>query len=69
MREAGRRAARRAKIFEVRELENDVSFLRNYLTEDLVEELDLYLYRREGDKWVDRRERLGAGSRSSWSAA
>jgi stage V sporulation protein R len=42
----------RAKIFEVRELENDVAFLRNYLTSDLVEELDLYLYRREGDKWV-----------------
>ena len=42
----------RAKIYEVRELENDVSFLRNYLTADLVEELDLYLYRLEGDKWV-----------------
>ncbi|MDT7689265.1 MAG: stage sporulation protein [Acidobacteriota bacterium] len=34
----------RAKIFEVRELENDVSFLRNYLTEELCEELDLYVY-------------------------
>ncbi|HZR07729.1 MAG TPA: SpoVR family protein [Myxococcales bacterium] len=40
------------KIFEVRALESDVSFLRNYLTEELVEDLDLYLYRREGDKWV-----------------
>ena len=40
------------KIFEVRELENDVSFLRNYLTEDLVKELDLYLYKKEGDEWV-----------------
>ncbi len=40
------------KIFEVRELDNDVSFLRNYLTEDLVKELDLYLYRKEGDEWV-----------------
>src|SRR5579884_2890416 len=40
------------KIFEVRELENDVSFLRNYLTKDLVKELDLYLYRKEGDEWV-----------------
>jgi stage V sporulation protein R len=27
----------RAKIFEVRELDNDVSFLRNYLTEELCE--------------------------------
>ncbi len=34
----------REKIFEVRELENDVSFLRNYLTEDLCEELDLYVF-------------------------
>jgi stage V sporulation protein R len=34
----------RDKIFEVRELENDVSFLRNYLTEDLCEELDLFVY-------------------------
>jgi len=42
----------RAKIFEVRELENDVSFLRNYLTKDLIEELDLYIYRKEGDEWV-----------------
>ncbi len=40
------------KIFEVRELDNDVSFLRNYLTEDLVKELDLYLYKKEGDDWV-----------------
>lgn len=42
----------RDKIFEIRELENDVSFLRNYLTEDLVEDLDLYVYRKEGDQWV-----------------
>jgi stage V sporulation protein R len=34
----------RNKIFEVRELENDVSFLRNYLTEDLCHELDLFVY-------------------------
>lgn len=34
----------RAKIFEVRELDNDVSFLRNYLTEDLCEDLDLFVY-------------------------
>ena len=32
------------KIFEVRELENDVSFLRNYLTAELCEELDLFVY-------------------------
>ena len=33
-----------AKLFEVREIDNDVSFLRNYLTEDLCEELDLYVF-------------------------
>ena len=42
----------RQKIFEVREMENDVSFLRNYLTEDLIKDLDLYLYKKEGDEWV-----------------
>ena len=40
------------KIFEVRELDNDVSFLRSYLTEELVEELDLYIYRQEKDELV-----------------
>ncbi len=42
----------RAKLFEVREVESDVSLLRNYLTKDLVEQLDLYLYKKEGDEWV-----------------
>jgi stage V sporulation protein R len=42
----------RAKLFEVRELENDVSLIRNYLTKELVEELDLYLYERQGNEWV-----------------
>jgi stage V sporulation protein R len=44
--------AGRAKIFEVRELESDVGFLRNYLSRELVEELDLYIYRVEGDRLV-----------------
>jgi stage V sporulation protein R len=34
----------RAKLMEVREVENDVSLLRNYLTEELCEELDLFVY-------------------------
>ncbi|GAC1555771.1 MAG: hypothetical protein NVS2B2_11040 [Ktedonobacteraceae bacterium] len=42
----------RQKIFEVRELDNDVSFLRNYLTEDLIKDLDLYMFKKEGDEWV-----------------
>ncbi len=42
----------KAKMLEVRETENDVSFIRNYLTEQLVKDLDLYMYRKEGDEWV-----------------
>jgi stage V sporulation protein R len=51
-REYGRRGGEgREKIFEVRATENDVSFLRNYLTKELVEELDLYLYKKVGYDW------------------
>lgn len=42
----------RAKLFEVRELESDISLIRNYLTKDLVDDLDLYLYKRVGDELV-----------------
>jgi stage V sporulation protein R len=42
----------RKKLFEVREYENDVSIIRNYMTKQLVDELDLYLYERQGDQWV-----------------
>jgi stage V sporulation protein R len=43
----------REKIFEVRELENDVSFLRNYLTEELCEDLDLFVYELvEEEEWT-----------------
>lgn len=41
----------REKIFEVRTGENDVSFLRNYLTKELVENLDLYLFKKVYTKW------------------
>ncbi len=39
-------------LFLVREVESDVSLVRNYLTEELVERLDLYLYERRGDELV-----------------
>src|SRR6266540_2278039 len=42
----------REKMFEIREMENDVSFLHNYLNKQLIEDLDMYIYRREGDQWV-----------------
>jgi stage V sporulation protein R len=50
----GRRGSEgRDKIFEVRELENDVSFLRNYLTEELCEELDLFVFELiEEEEWT-----------------
>ncbi len=41
----------REKMFEVREMESDTSFIRNYLTEELVRELDLYLYQKVGNEW------------------
>jgi stage V sporulation protein R len=43
----------RDKIFEAREIESDVSFLRNYLTEELCEELDLFVYELvEDEEWT-----------------
>lgn len=44
------------KVFEVCEEENDVSFLRKYLTDPLVKRLDMYTYKKEevngDDMWV-----------------
>ena len=37
-----------AKLFEVREYDMDTSFIRNYLTKELVEELDLYVFEKQG---------------------
>jgi stage V sporulation protein R len=39
------------KIFEVRELDSDPSFMRNYLTKQLTEELDLYIFEKKGQEW------------------
>jgi stage V sporulation protein R len=58
----------RDKMFEVRELDNDISFLRNYLTEELCEELDLFVYQLVDDedwtvtekKWERVRDQLVA---------
>jgi stage V sporulation protein R len=55
----------RAKLMEIRETGSDVSLIRNYLTEDLVRDMDLFLYQRIGDEvvivdksWEDVRQRL-----------
>lgn len=38
----------RKKIFDVRELDSDTSFIRNYLTKELVQQEDLYLFEKKG---------------------
>ncbi|HET7580359.1 MAG TPA: SpoVR family protein [Bacillales bacterium] len=55
----------REKIFEVRELESDISFIRNYLTKNLAEKEDLYLFQKQGKdykitdkKWEEVRDQL-----------
>jgi stage V sporulation protein R len=40
------------KLFEVREVERDTSFLRRYLTEDLIRELNLFEYNSRGNDQV-----------------
>ncbi|WP_127580125.1 SpoVR family protein [Paenibacillus koleovorans] len=41
----------REKMFEVREFESDSSFVRNYMTKELVEDLDLYVFEKKGQEW------------------
>lgn len=41
----------REKMFEVREIESDTSFLRNYLTKELVYEEDMYLFQKQGSDY------------------
>ncbi len=40
------------KIFEVREVDRDASFIRRYLTEGLMREMDLFEYEQRGDEYV-----------------
>jgi len=40
------------KLFEVREVERDVSFLRRYLTEELIRELNLFEYKNRGNDQI-----------------
>lgn len=41
----------REAMYEIREFDSDISFLRNYLTQELVEKLDLYTYQKVGNEW------------------
>lgn len=42
----------REKIFDVREIESDQSFIRNYLTKDLVNREDMYLFEKQGSDYT-----------------
>ncbi|WP_025027297.1 SpoVR family protein [Caldalkalibacillus mannanilyticus] len=42
----------RKQMFEAREVEGDISFLRNYLTKELVDDLDLYLFQKKGNDYT-----------------
>lgn len=42
----------REKIFEVREIESDISFIRNYLTKELVQREDMYLFEKQGKDYT-----------------
>ncbi|WP_342477328.1 SpoVR family protein [Paenibacillus sp. FSL H7-0350] len=41
----------RDKMFEVRELDSDISFIRSYLSKELVNDLDLYVFEKKGPEW------------------
>ena len=47
-----RKKTGREKLFEVREVERDASFLRRYLTEDLIRKLNLFEYKSRGNEQV-----------------
>ena len=49
---APKKKSAREKLFEVREVERDSSFLRRYLTEELVRELNLFEYQSRGNEKV-----------------
>ena len=42
----------REKMFEVREIESDISFIRNYLTKEMVQREDMYLFEKQGSDYV-----------------
>ena len=42
----------REKLFEIREIERDASFLRRYLTEDLLRDMDIFQYEARGEDYV-----------------
>ena len=60
-------------MFEVREIESDISFIRNYLTKELVQQEDLYLFEKKGrdyqittKDYEDVRDQLSLYARKWW---
>ncbi|WP_413374648.1 SpoVR family protein [Alkalihalobacillus sp. 1P02AB] len=47
-RQGVKKGSGREKMYEVREIESDISFIRNYLTKDLVMREDMYLFQKQG---------------------
>ncbi|WP_285851777.1 SpoVR family protein [Sporosarcina luteola] len=41
----------RERMFEVREMDSDISFIRNYLTKELVQKEDLYIFEKKGSHY------------------
>ncbi|WP_432359972.1 SpoVR family protein [Sporosarcina sp. UB5] len=41
----------REKMFEVREMDSDISFIRNYLTKELIQKEDLYVFEKKGSHY------------------
>lgn len=42
----------RAKIFEIRELESDISFIRNYATKKFMTKEDMYIFQKQNEHYV-----------------
>ncbi|MCG3087521.1 SpoVR family protein [Sporosarcina cyprini] len=41
----------REKMFQVREMDSDISFIRNFLTKDLMKQEDLYIFQKSGNEY------------------
>lgn len=42
----------RTKLFEIREQESDISFIRNYMTKEFMQKEDMYLFQKQGKHYV-----------------
>lgn len=42
----------REMMFEIRETDSDISFIRNYLTKELVAQEDMYLFQKQGSRYL-----------------